>query len=85
VRYLAVQELGRGWKDDPETLPILKQLAQSYDNYAVRYSAFQELAVGWRDDPETLLILKQMAQSDDNWDQYSGQFLRPRLKPSFYR
>ena len=29
---LAVQELARGWKDDPETLPILKARAQSDQN-----------------------------------------------------
>ena len=29
VRYAAVQELARVWKDDPETLPMLKQRAQS--------------------------------------------------------
>ena len=27
VRYAAVQELARGWKEDPETLPILKAWA----------------------------------------------------------
>jgi hypothetical protein len=68
VRQAAVQELARGWKDDPETLPLLKQLAQSDDNWAVRRAAVQELARGWKDDPETLPLLKQLAQSDDNWD-----------------
>jgi hypothetical protein len=66
VRRAAVQELARGWKDDPETLPILKQLAQSDDDWNVRRAAVQELARGWKDDPETLPILKQLAQSDDN-------------------
>jgi hypothetical protein len=27
VCYTAVQDLARGWKDDPDTLPILKQRA----------------------------------------------------------
>ncbi|MEG4813629.1 HEAT repeat domain-containing protein, partial [Microcoleus sp. K5-D4] len=44
-------ELARGWKDDPETLPLLKQLAQSDDNWDVRYTAVQELAQGWKDEP----------------------------------
>jgi len=29
VRQAAVQELARGWKEDPETLSILKQRASS--------------------------------------------------------
>ncbi len=32
VRSAAVQELARGWKDDPETLPILKERARSDEN-----------------------------------------------------
>jgi HEAT repeat protein len=39
VRRAAVEELARGWKDDPETLPILKQLAQSDDDWEVRCAA----------------------------------------------
>ena len=66
VRYAAVEEIARGWKDDPETLPLLKQWAQSDDNSDVRRTAVQELARGWKHDPETLPLLKQRAQSDDD-------------------
>ena len=31
VRQASVQELARGWKDDTETVPILKSLAQKDD------------------------------------------------------
>ena len=62
---VAVLELVRGWKDDPETLPILK-LAQSDEDPAVRRSAMQELVRGWKDDAETLPILKACAQSDES-------------------
>ncbi|TAG37433.1 MAG: HEAT repeat domain-containing protein, partial [Oscillatoriales cyanobacterium] len=62
VRCAAVQEIARGWKDDPETLPWIKQHAQSDDNFMVRYAAVQELARGWKDDPETLPLLKQYEQ-----------------------
>jgi predicted NACHT family NTPase len=62
----AVAAVAATWKDDPETLPWLKQRAQSDDNFAVRYAAVQELVGGWKDDPETLPILKQFAQSDHN-------------------
>jgi predicted NACHT family NTPase len=67
IRTKAVAAFAATWKDDPETLPILKQLAQSDDNGNVRRAAVQELARGWKDDPETLPWLKQLAQSDDDW------------------
>ncbi|HSF75312.1 MAG TPA: NACHT domain-containing protein, partial [Microcoleus sp.] len=62
----AVAAVAATWKDDPETLPWLKQLAQSDDDGDVRVAAVQELARGWKDDPETLPWLKQLAQSDDD-------------------
>jgi hypothetical protein len=31
VQVTAIQELARGWKDDPDTLPMLKALALSND------------------------------------------------------
>ena len=68
IRRQAVAAIAATWKDDPQTLPWLKQLAQSDDDGDVRSSALQELARGWKDDPETLPILKQLAQSDDNSD-----------------
>jgi hypothetical protein len=61
-----LQEIAQGWKDDPATLPNIKQRAQSDDDWTVRLSALQELARGWKDDPETLPILKQLAQYDDD-------------------
>ncbi|MEZ2250724.1 HEAT repeat domain-containing protein [Microcoleus sp.] len=67
IRTTAVSAIAFAWKDDPETLPWLKQLAQSDENSAVRSAAVQELARGWKDDPETLPWLKQLAQSDDDW------------------
>ncbi|MGA2147296.1 MAG: HEAT repeat domain-containing protein [Bryobacteraceae bacterium] len=64
VRQAAVQELARGWKDDPETLPLLKDCARSDGDGAVRFAAVQELARGWKDDPETLPLLKDRARFD---------------------
>ena len=68
IRTQAVSAIAFTWKDDPETLPWLKQLAQSDDDLDVRCAAVQELARGWKDDPETLPWLKQLAQSDDDLD-----------------
>ena len=58
MRQTAVQELARGWKEDPRTLPILKARAQSDENSDVCRAAVHELAWGWKEDPETLSILK---------------------------
>ena len=67
IRTQAVRAIAYTWKDDPETLPWLKQLAQSHDDSFVPDAAVQELVRGWKDDPETLPWLKQLAQSDDDW------------------
>ncbi|HEY9909492.1 MAG TPA: HEAT repeat domain-containing protein [Thermosynechococcaceae cyanobacterium] len=72
VRMIAVQELARGWKDDPETLSILKTRAQSDENYAVRSTAVQELARAWKDEPGMFEFLTDRALHDpfergNNW------------------
>ncbi|MEG4278536.1 HEAT repeat domain-containing protein [Microcoleus sp. MON1_C1] len=64
IRTQAVAAVAATWKDDPETLPWLKQRAQSDDDSAVRRAAVQKLVRGWKDDSETLPLLKQCAQSD---------------------
>ena len=63
-RTQAVSAIAFTWKDDPKTLPWLKQLAQFDDDSDVRQAAVQELAWGWKDDPETLPLLKKLAQYD---------------------
>jgi predicted NACHT family NTPase len=65
IRTHSVAAVATTWKDDPDTLPILKQWAISDDNSAVRQAAVEELARGWKDDPDTLAILKQRATADD--------------------
>jgi len=62
LRQAAVQELARGWKDDLDTLPLLKDRAATMTNYPVRQAAVQELARGWKDDPDTLPLLKDRAR-----------------------
>jgi HEAT repeat protein len=68
IRTQAVSAIAFTWKDDLETLPWLKQLAQFDEDSGVRRAAVQQLARGWKNDPETLPWLKQLAQSDDDWD-----------------
>jgi predicted NACHT family NTPase len=66
IRTLAVTTIVTTWNEDLDTLPILKQLAQTGNNGSVRGVAVQELARNFKDDPDTLPILKQLAQTDDN-------------------
>jgi len=68
IRTQAVAAVATTWKDDPDTLPWLKQHAQSDDNLEVRQVAVQEIARGWKNDPEILSFLKQHAQSENNSD-----------------
>jgi HEAT repeats len=49
VRRTAVEELARGWKDDPDALPWLKDRAAREENELVRSVAVQELARGQKD------------------------------------
>ena len=68
IRTKALAAVAATWKNDPETLPLLKQRAQSDDDWNVRCAAVQELASGWKDDPATLPWLKERAQFDNNSD-----------------
>ncbi|MEQ9236900.1 HEAT repeat domain-containing protein [Coleofasciculus sp. E2-BRE-01] len=67
IRSQAVAAIATTWHDSPDTLPWLKQKAQSDDDWVLRGAAVGELAQGWKDDPDTLPWLKQKAQSDDHW------------------
>ena len=55
-------------KDNKETLPWLKELAQSHQNEDVRSNAVRPLVMDWKDDPDTQMILKVLTQSDVNWE-----------------
>ncbi|ELS01296.1 hypothetical protein Xen7305DRAFT_00009990, partial [Xenococcus sp. PCC 7305] len=60
----AVSELAKGWREHPDTLPILQQHAQSDDNKYVRSTAVSELAKGWREHPEMFEFLANCAVKD---------------------
>ncbi|NER98577.1 MAG: NACHT domain-containing protein, partial [Symploca sp. SIO1B1] len=64
IRTQAVAAVAMTWQDYPETLPLLKQWAQSHEDGFVRHAAVLEIAHGWKDDQETLPLLQQWAQSD---------------------
>ena len=48
--------LARGWKDDPDTLPILKGRARLDESEEVRSKALRELMRGWKDDLEVVAM-----------------------------
>jgi hypothetical protein len=59
-----VEALAKGWKDDPDTLVLLKQRATADDNGHVRRAAVQELARGWKDEPGMFELLCEIALND---------------------
>jgi len=59
-----LRELVQGWKDDPETLPLLKERVQLDEDGYVREGAVQELARSWKDDLEILPWLKKQGRWD---------------------
>jgi HEAT repeat protein len=67
VREDAVEAIATTWKDAPDTLILLKAVAQSDDPVAyVQARAVQALAENWKDDPGTMPLLITLAQSDEN-------------------
>ncbi|WP_414624347.1 NACHT domain-containing protein [Calothrix sp. CCY 0018] len=66
IQKVALQELVKGWKDDPDTLPMLKNLIFDDANNHLRAIALQELVKGWKDDPNTLPMLKNLVFDDAN-------------------
>jgi predicted NACHT family NTPase len=66
VRQQALAVVADVWIDIKDTLAIVKERAQSDEDWAVRQSAVRELARGWKNEPDTLAIVKERAQSDEN-------------------
>ncbi|MEQ9235763.1 HEAT repeat domain-containing protein, partial [Coleofasciculus sp. E2-BRE-01] len=64
IRTQAITAIYVTWKQEHNTLFLLKQLIQSDDHGLVRGVAVKELAQGWKQDPNTLPLLKQLIQSD---------------------
>ena len=62
VQEAAVQALAAGWRDDPDTLPWLRDRATTDQHGGVRQVAVQALAAGWRDDPDTGPLLRDRAE-----------------------
>ena len=66
IRRRAVQELARGWRDDPDTAAWLKEHAAHDGIWDIRWVAVDELGHGWKQDPDTVALLKHVAAHEDN-------------------
>ncbi len=69
VRQAAVQELARGWKDDPSVFDLLFSCVVNdpFENrflYTVRQTALNEIVRLFPDHPQTLDLLKDRAVND---------------------
>jgi GTPase SAR1 family protein len=60
----AISFLARGWKEDPCTLPWLKQQVAYCPSTSVRAAALFEIARGWREDPDGVLLARKCAVED---------------------
>ncbi|WP_143473176.1 HEAT repeat domain-containing protein, partial [Limnothrix sp. PR1529] len=54
VRQEAVRAISEYWKDDPDTLPLLKERVCDDLHEDVRQEAVRAISQYWNDDPETL-------------------------------
>jgi hypothetical protein len=61
---VTVQEIAKGWKDDSDTLPLLKDRALNDEDNYVRSVTVEEIAQGWKDDPQTFDFLCDLAIND---------------------
>ncbi|NET52664.1 MAG: NTPase, partial [Merismopedia sp. SIO2A8] len=58
------REIAQGWKEHPETLPLLKLSAQQDKHLDVRQAAVKEIAQGWKDESWILEFLCDRATND---------------------
>ncbi len=64
-RKLFLEEVVKGFKDSPDTLPWLKNRAHCDKSWAVRQAVIYELITSWKDEPDTLHSLKAQAKFDE--------------------
>ena len=66
LRELAVRELERRGKEDPETLPLLLETAQSDSSEVVRVAAVESIARGWKMSSSTRDLFEDRARLDES-------------------
>ncbi|MEG4231862.1 hypothetical protein QUA40_07080 [Microcoleus sp. Pol11C3] len=82
IRGAAITALARFWRDELETLPLLKSYALKDEDWEVKVIVIQELAKSWNQDLEVLEIIKNSAEriEDPNVQQVALQELARRWK-----
>jgi len=73
IRTKAVVRIATTWGNFSDTLPWLKQKAQSDDHLAVRRAAVQELGKGWKYEPWLFELLRDRALNDPFLREENGQ------------
>jgi energy-coupling factor transporter ATP-binding protein EcfA2 len=58
-RELIPSALAHGWRENPQTLPIIRQLADSDEAISVRRAAHRQIVDAFRYDAETLPLLRE--------------------------
>jgi predicted NACHT family NTPase len=58
--------IATNWKENPDTLPWLKDRTLQDENWRVGYVAVNAIAQGWKEDPDTLPFLKDLALLNEN-------------------
>jgi HEAT repeats len=69
-RKKAVELLSHGWRNSPDILAILRDIATNDKNIFVREEAIKRIAECWRDDPDTLAFLHGCATPRDEDSHY---------------
>jgi HEAT repeat protein len=67
IRCQAISLLARGWKDEPDIFPLIKNMAKSEVDPFIRLSAMQALAEVWKDDRDMLNFFLECAV-DESFD-----------------
>jgi energy-coupling factor transporter ATP-binding protein EcfA2 len=63
-RVLAPFALATGWRDEAETLPLLREMAVKDLHETVRYAGTYALAEHYHDEPQTLSLLRTQLDND---------------------
>ncbi len=71
-RIFAPSALAKGWRDDPQTLPLVRDGAVNDGDEDVRSAAVRALAEHFRDDPQTLPLVRDRAVNDAHEDARSA-------------
>ncbi len=84
LREFAVRELARRGKEDPETLPLLVETAQSDSSEVVRVAAVETIAGGWEMKSSTRDFFEERARIDSSLAvrQTAERILANATKPS---